>query len=624
MADEEVTIKVSFSYVDRVSPFTARYLLDLFSLPLIAFLWIIGIIIMADEDIHIHDIIIVGAGPCGLALAARLREPTPSALFTDSEHQRYHWIKASSTFKHPKPICTSRRSHTDRDRLLRGPSLPTKSSIDIAVVDAHSNKWMSAWDSKFEDLQISHLRSPIFFHPDPRERDGLLAFVYREGRQKELREILGVVGKGLSKHQRKMKMKDSRKGRQETSYLDERERNDYFRPSQAVFKRYCEDVIARYRLDDLVERSEVRSISYATLPNTDGPGLFTLETSTGVKKARIVVFAVGAALKPALPPGCPFCGLEKTGSVTHAFVRHPPSPASTKRKAQPNLPEHVIRKLASKKQTNIVVVGGGLTSAQITDAAIWSGVSKVWHIMRGKMKVKHFDVDLPWVGKYKNYHLATFWSADGDEERFEMVRDARGGGSITPEYKKILQAHEAKGRVSIHTETQITGTSWDEKSQTWEIETEPWVEGLPRIDHVVYATGLQVDFKSIPAIQPLLEVKDLRCVGGMPCLTDDLMWSNDIPFFVAGRLASLRLGPAAGNLEGARLGAERVAWKLGELLREWNREDSDDMESLGKEEGDSGYGSAGSGGEEEVDSRRIGLGMENQFALLEVENQEAE
>jgi ribulose 1,5-bisphosphate synthetase/thiazole synthase len=38
----------------------------------------------------INDVLIVGAGPCGLAVAARMREATPSALFTDVEHQRYH------------------------------------------------------------------------------------------------------------------------------------------------------------------------------------------------------------------------------------------------------------------------------------------------------------------------------------------------------------------------------------------------------------------------------------------------------------------------------------------------------------------------------------------------------
>ncbi|GKZ39434.1 hypothetical protein AbraIFM66950_000285, partial [Aspergillus brasiliensis] len=44
----------------------------------------------------ILDVLIIGAGPCGLAVAARLREETPSAMFTDDEHQRYHWIKKHS------------------------------------------------------------------------------------------------------------------------------------------------------------------------------------------------------------------------------------------------------------------------------------------------------------------------------------------------------------------------------------------------------------------------------------------------------------------------------------------------------------------------------------------------
>jgi len=67
---------------------------------------------------------------------------------------------------------------------------------------------MSSWNEKFEDLGITHLRSPMFFHPDPRDRDGMLEFAVREGRQAELKEISGVVGKELSKHQRKKKLRN--------------------------------------------------------------------------------------------------------------------------------------------------------------------------------------------------------------------------------------------------------------------------------------------------------------------------------------------------------------------------------------------------------------------------------
>lgn len=89
---------------------------------------------MGDTDHHhIHDVLIVGAGPCGLALAARLRENTPTSLFTESEHQRFHWMKASATSKlTSKPTRTSRRSNTAPDRLLSGPEVPH--GIDIAVV----------------------------------------------------------------------------------------------------------------------------------------------------------------------------------------------------------------------------------------------------------------------------------------------------------------------------------------------------------------------------------------------------------------------------------------------------------------------------------------------------------
>lgn len=64
---------------------------------------------------------------------------------------------------------------------------------------------MSSWNEKFEQLKINHLRSPMFFHPDPRDRDGLLAFAYMSGREAELKAIQGVVGKELSKYHRRKK-----------------------------------------------------------------------------------------------------------------------------------------------------------------------------------------------------------------------------------------------------------------------------------------------------------------------------------------------------------------------------------------------------------------------------------
>jgi hypothetical protein len=54
-------------------------------------------------------------------------------------------------------------------------------------------------------------------------------------------------------------------------------------------------------------------------------------------------------------------------------------------------------------------------------------------------------------------------------------------------------------------------------------------------------------------------------------------------------------GPAAGNLEGARVGAEFISGRVDELIRNWD-------------ERDSRYGSEESH-EDAVNLRRLGLGM---------------
>ncbi|KNG81682.1 FAD binding domain protein, partial [Aspergillus nomiae NRRL 13137] len=155
------------------------------------------------------DVIIVGAGPCGLAVAARLKEETPSALFTDDEHQRYHWINKHSgrmalvQARHGKQKkvkaekwhgYTSRQSFSStHSESIAGspPSLSSSASTasveteagpveddspSILVLDSTGDKWMERWNRAFKTLEIQQLRSPMFFHVDPSDRDGMLAY----------------------------------------------------------------------------------------------------------------------------------------------------------------------------------------------------------------------------------------------------------------------------------------------------------------------------------------------------------------------------------------------------------------------------------------------------------------
>lgn len=148
-----------------------------------------------------------------------------------------------------------------------------------------------------------------------------------------------------------------------------------------------------------------------------------------------------------------------------------------------------------------------------------------------------------------------------------MILKARNGGSITPRYRKVLDAYIASGKISLHTYTTLQSLSWNEDLQVWTSVTTSSELPFPSIDYIVFATGIQSNIKSIPSLQTIQHKYPIDCVGGLPCLNDDLMWSDEVPLFVTGRLAGLRLGPGAPNLVGARVGAERIAWNVEDVLQ---------------------------------------------------------
>ncbi|KAL8846929.1 MAG: hypothetical protein Q9221_008017 [Calogaya cf. arnoldii] len=515
----------------------------------------------------IHDILIIGAGPASLAVAARLREPTPSAVFTDAEHNRYQWIK-----KHSGPMTSTDIENRNDDTSAH--------RLDIKVLDSSGPNWLHSWITNFAALGISHLRSPMFFHPCPRDRDGLLAFAQETGRCDECVEIANCVGKSMSKHRRKKRVAKGQGvgGGSAAKYgpvleIDERDRKDYYTPSAEVFCDYCRDVVERYGLEDSVEEAKVASIDCGTydeeigLHHEDDPParLFKVMTADGdIRFAKVVVLAIGAGGKPNMPRQ--LSAAEKEGACH-----------STQLPKQRFLAPRVVQKIGKRVPTTVMVVGGGLTAAQIANQCIENGVSRVFMVMRSGLKLKPFDIDLDWMGKFQNVQKAAFWSADTDEERLEMLLKARNGGSIPPRYFKKLQTHVANGSLSIHTHTIIKHQVWDEQRKVWAIETDPPLLGLPpKVDYIYYATGVQPDIECHPFLSPLREKYPIEVKGGMPCLTQDLAWSKDVPLFVAGRLAGLRIGPDCGNLEGARAGAERISWAVEDILEGWRQEGGED------------------------------------------------
>lgn len=374
---------------------------------------------------HIHDALIIGAGPCGLAIAARLREHTPSATFTDDEHQRYHWIRKHGRKMNIKDHRTKKDSlHSPTSTPCSSDSGPASPShqkdggIDMLVLDADGADWLTKWNRLFRTFSISHLRSPMFFHVDPVDRDALLGYAYEHQRESELEALPGCAGKEVSKHKKKKKRINAR-GRfmQATPDIDERDRKDYFTPSREVFGDHCEEVTRRYGLRrEMVRQEKAVDIEhqYASVfedaeggisggaKDEDGK-IFRVITDEGIRYAHIVVLAVG----PGNAPSIPECLGLSTASAHEGYCH------AMQIKQFP--PPHVLERINRKVPTHMLIIGGGLTSIQLADLALKRGVSKVWLLMRGGVKVKYFDVDLEWVGKFRNYNQATFWSADTDE-----------------------------------------------------------------------------------------------------------------------------------------------------------------------------------------------------------------
>ncbi|NJR69365.1 MAG: lysine N(6)-hydroxylase/L-ornithine N(5)-oxygenase family protein [Synechococcales cyanobacterium CRU_2_2] len=371
-----------------------------------------------------------------------------------------------------------------------------------------SGAWLSRWRSQFAAQEIQHLRSPAVHHPDPHP------VALRNFAQATSAEF----------------------------------HPPYDRPGTQLFNDFCTSVVARWQLQDCLIPQAVTELKVES-----GRSPFVLTTPAGQVRARRVVLATGAgqahwpdwALRSRLELGL---GSELTPAQPHPPIRH----AS----------QIDLARLADLTGEHVLIVGGGLSSGHLALGAIRRG-ARVTLLLRGPAKEKLFDADPGWLGpKYlKGFAQEPDW-----EKRWQMIKAARNGGSFTPEVLTQLRKLSRDGKVELLEHCAIeqaepeTDLSAHSSRPGWQVRYREDGSGLLRTlvgDRLWLATGQVMDARQHPLLQSVQQAYPTQMVAGLPVLDQHLRWPG-LELFVLGGLAALQLGPAARNIHGGRMAAERV------------------------------------------------------------------
>lgn len=287
------------------------------------------------------------------------------------------------------------------------------------------------------------------------------------------------------------------------------------RPTTAAFWRFCLQLIEQTELNDRLVPATV--VGAVAVRGRCGTSSWKVELDDGSTiGARQVVWA-GNTRRRRVP-----AGVQLGGAVQHSGD---------------------VDLGAVGVGERIAVIGGGQSAGQLALRAAQRGAA-VTVVSRGPRRVADLDVDAGWL---MEDHLAPFRATMDPAERRRVVERVQCG-SMTSDLDLELR----RSRVA-----RVVGAG--------EVTARPDPDRGPvvgfagvecEVDRVWAATGSVPDLRVAPALAELA-ASGAPHIDGWPVLDDTLQWLDG--FYVVGALAALTLGPAAGNLGGARAAADILA-----------------------------------------------------------------
>ena len=290
----------------------------------------------------------------------------------------------------------------------------------------------------------------------------------------------------------------------------------YDAPTVAAFESFCIHLIAQLDLDPPVA---VRPRNVASEQDS-----IHIETRDEVIKANHLVVATNPHRRQ-----IPDWALDQLDDPAEPFTHA----SSVDLRNTPDLTDE-----------QIVVAGGGLSAAHLACGAAQRG-AEVHLVTRRPLETRNFDTDPGWLGP-KN--LRAFTNEADPAKRLDMALAARGGGTIPPWMRDQLDALVSNGALTVH---EATSAEYDNTRGQLHLSDETAIQA----NRVWLATGTIPDITTMRCLAA--PIPGHPTVDGYPILDDNLRLGEH-PIYVMGRLATLTLGPAAGNLWGARHAARRI------------------------------------------------------------------
>jgi L-lysine 6-monooxygenase (NADPH-requiring) len=474
-----------------------------------------------EHESQMYDVCIIGAGPSGLATLSALHSPYSLEGGTMTESQKERALK-------------SLKQHSPKKR--------------ICVVDGAA-RWLDSWQTNFERLSIQYLRSPALAHPDMFDPHALLSYAVQHGREDELLES------GCGDMKKLLPLGQSQIGLWKL-------------PSTKLFVDFCLD-LAKDLPHTFVGNTTVMDIVRKSKSN------FRLILSNGMEiETGSVVLATGTVGNPITPHGLQDC----------PHWRHWTQSSEGD--------EHIC---GSDTNGTVMVVGGGLTAVQVAlnELRRTKLPSKgndgpcVVLVSKRPLVEKHFDIDVEWFDLRKtNKCVADFYHFPM-ETRKQALRQARRGGSVPPLYMKQLLEAEQEGRLlclvgEVESPKVLVGhsqptyvrvnhcSSTRRQSEGKALDKRPYSISSFQVREIILACGVEPNCEKPDNLTGIIQSKwPIQIESGLPCVTQDLRWQEDLDLFVVGSLGALNIGPDAGNLMGIRRAAQIVANALGS--RSWLR-----------------------------------------------------